>query len=366
MQDTMERMLIRKAYQNREPVSGSLELLPLCNLDCEMCYVRLTREQVRQKGGLRSTQEWIRIAEQMKEMGTLFVTLTGGEPLLYPGFQKLYLALRDMGMIVTVNTNGTLVNKDWVAFFAENPPRRINVTLYGANEETYRTLCHDQSGFEKACQAVHLLCQAGISVKINGSLVKANAQDIDWLIDFAKEQGAAINIDTYMYPAKRERLCSNVKESRLDAKTAAKQKLYFQSQIMGQEEFQQMAKAFCLLAQTASFSAGERKPMQCQAGKSSFTINWQGQMRPCVMLPEPSLPVLEIGFAEAWRQLCQQTDQIFLNSKCASCEWQEICQTCAACALHESGSIEGVPEYMCAYTRAQLEGYQTIGNKLKK
>lgn len=34
-------------------------------------------------------------------------------------------------MIVTVNTNGTLLNEDWAAFFAKNPPRRVNVTLYG-------------------------------------------------------------------------------------------------------------------------------------------------------------------------------------------------------------------------------------------
>ena len=64
------------------------------------------------------------------------VTLTGGEPLLYPAFRAVYLAVRKRGMIVTVNTNGTLLNEDWAAFFAKNPPRRVNVTLYGHRKRT--------------------------------------------------------------------------------------------------------------------------------------------------------------------------------------------------------------------------------------
>lgn len=57
-------------------------------------------------------------------------------------------------MIVTVNTNGTLLNEDWAAFFAKNPPRRVNVTLYGASGETYKSLCGDETGYgQKRCAA---------------------------------------------------------------------------------------------------------------------------------------------------------------------------------------------------------------------
>ena len=36
--DSMEKMLVQKAYQRQAPVNGSLELLPLCNMNCDMCY----------------------------------------------------------------------------------------------------------------------------------------------------------------------------------------------------------------------------------------------------------------------------------------------------------------------------------------
>ena len=42
-----------------------------------------------------------------------------------------------MGMILTINTNGTLLGESWADFFAEYRPRRINITLYGADAASY-------------------------------------------------------------------------------------------------------------------------------------------------------------------------------------------------------------------------------------
>ena len=109
--DSMEKMLIQKAYQRQAPINGSLELLPLCNMNCDMCYVRLSKAEMEQKGRLRTKEEWITLARQMKDAGTLFLLLTGGEPLLFPEFKELYVELQNMGMILTINTNGTLINE---------------------------------------------------------------------------------------------------------------------------------------------------------------------------------------------------------------------------------------------------------------
>ena len=51
---TMERMLLAQAKQSHTPVNGSIELLPLCNMNCDMCYVRLSREEMERQGRLRT------------------------------------------------------------------------------------------------------------------------------------------------------------------------------------------------------------------------------------------------------------------------------------------------------------------------
>ena len=98
---TVERMLLERAKQTGTPASGSIELLPLCNMNCDMCYVRLSREELERQGRLRTAEEWLEIGRQMKDAGVLFLLLTGGEPFLYPEFRKVYLGLRQMGMILT-------------------------------------------------------------------------------------------------------------------------------------------------------------------------------------------------------------------------------------------------------------------------
>ena len=119
----------------------------------------------------------MRITEGMQKAGVVFMLLTGGEPLLYPGFRELYLKLQELGMILTVNTNGTLIDEEWAAFFGAHRPRRINITLYGASEKTYRELCRFE-GYEKTVRAIKLLRAHGVDVKINGSVVKENVHDM--------------------------------------------------------------------------------------------------------------------------------------------------------------------------------------------
>ena len=139
---TLERMLLDRAKRVRTPANGSIELLPLCNMNCDMCYVRLSRREMEAQGRLRTAEEWLEVGRQMKEAGVLFLLLTGGEPFLYPEFRKVYLGLRQMGMILTINTNGTLIDEDLAAFFGKYKPRRVNITLYGADDGAYERLCH--------------------------------------------------------------------------------------------------------------------------------------------------------------------------------------------------------------------------------
>lgn len=46
----------------------------------------------------------------------------GGGPLLVPGFKELYLALKAEGMVLTLNTNGTLLDEQWADFLPAISP----------------------------------------------------------------------------------------------------------------------------------------------------------------------------------------------------------------------------------------------------
>lgn len=350
---TVERALMTQASQNRVPINGSIELSPLCNMNCDMCYVRLSREEMEKQGRLRSAEEWLEIAKQMQKAGVLFLLLTGGEPFLYPEFRKLYLELLKMGFIITINTNATLIDEEWAEFLGKHKPRRINITLYGADEETYKNLCHHSGGFEKTLHAIRLLRKNNVDVKVGGSLTRANQQDIDRIIDLGKELDVPVRIDTYMMPATRERSMPYNMQSRVEPEKAARIRIRSLQKEMGPEIFRQYVNQ-TLEDIYAKEQTPRTRHMSCFAGKCSFTINWQGEMRPCVILTKPAISVFEAGFENAWKYIVEETDKILINEKCCTCKMRSLCRTCAASGLLEAGAHDAVPEYMCRYTEESL------------
>ena len=341
---TMERMLLAQAKQSHTPVNGSIELLPLCNMNCDMCYVRLSREEMERQGRLRTAEEWLEIGRQMKDAGVLFLLLTGGEPLLYPDFRELYLGLRRLGMILTINTNGTLVDEEWAAFFGKYKPRRVNITLYGADEKAYADLCHYPGGFARTISGIRLLQKYGVDVKVGGSLARANRGDLDRILEIGEQMDVPVRVDTYMMPAARERELPFAMQSRLEPEEAAQARVRALKREMGAELFGKYAAES--IGRAEHPEPAEEKPgqMACMAGQCSFTINWQGEMRPCVILGKPAISVFESGFQNAWKKLMEETGNIRLSARCSVCHLRHLCRTCAASALLEAGSYEAVPE----------------------
>ena len=351
--NTVEKKLMRMANENRIPINGSIELLPLCNMNCDMCYVRLSNEEMKAQGRLRTADEWIDIGKQMKEAGVLFLLLTGGEPLLYPEFEKVYIELQKMGMILTINTNGTLIDEKWADFFMKHKPRRINITLYGCDNKTYEELCHYPNGYDKVIHAVKLLNERNVDVKLSCSLAKSNQNDFERIIQIGEDLGVPVRVDTYMMPASRERNKPFNEQSRLDPITAARCRIQALKLEMKEDLFNQFIDKSLFEVEYIVCEEGYGK-MKCNAGNCSFTINWQGNVRPCVIMSTPSVSVFDHGFINAWNMIKDTCHQIKLSPKCNSCNKKTLCRTCAASALLETGSYEGTPEYMCLYTDESL------------
>lgn len=358
---TLEQQMLNRARGKKAPLNGSIELLPLCNMNCDMCYVRMSREEMEQKGRLRTAEEWIALGREMARAGVLFLLLTGGEPLLFPDFKKLYIELKRMGMILTINTNGTLIDEEWAAFFGQHKPRRVNITLYGTDNKTYETLCHYPGGFDKTKKGIRLLREQGVDVKIGGSVTKSNLSDMERILETGRELDIPVRMDTYMMPGVRERGRPFNQQSRLSPEQAAAARNQALKAELGPALWPQYVEQALYRVERG----GENNPgrhVSCMAGSCSFAINWQGEMRPCVMLTEPAAPVFETGFDAAWREIVARTGQIQINEKCASCALRSLCRTCAASALLETGDYNGIPDYMCRYAE---ESYRLLKEERK-
>ena len=147
------------------PISGTFELTAGCNFNCRMCYIH-DRNAVPRANGELTAEQWLQIGQQAAEAGTVFVLLTGGEPLLRGDFAEIYTGLKRLGLMVSVNTNGALLTGETAALLERNPPMRLNVSLYADSAEGYRQVCGTDA-FELVVANIRRMKQAGTAIKLN-------------------------------------------------------------------------------------------------------------------------------------------------------------------------------------------------------
>ena len=352
----LEERLVISATRKRIPLGGSFELLPLCNMDCRMCFLRLSPKEMRAQGRIRTADEWLALAREAKEAGMLFLLLTGGEPFLYPEFARLYRGLAEMGLFLTLNTNGTLITEEYADLLAEHLPRRVNITLYGSSDEIYGRLCRNPRGFTQVMRAIHLLQERHVPVKLNGSLTPDNWEDLEKIQQIAHELDIPLEVDSYMFPSSRKGVCKFDEKARLTPEKAAEGYVKIRRDELSAEDFRELANAMAECYDKEVDFPGEcdPEPLPCRAGLSSFWINWKGMMTPCVFMDQPEIPVFECGFAKAWESVKQERDKLFLPSDCTKCGKRAFCTVCGACAYTETGNVQKRPDYMCAMTAEKL------------
>lgn len=335
------------------PLSGTFELTPLCNFSCRMCYVRKTAEEVRKSGrSLRTLEQWLNLAKEARDAGMLYLLLTGGEPTAWPEFWDLYEELTAMGLLVSVNTNGSLLDDDAVQKFTRLPPRRVNITLYGAGDETYESLCRAKNMFAVVDHSIRKLKEAGIAVKLNCSLTPANAGDLEKLVTYAQEQELILDIATYMFPPLRRDRTMTGQNERFTPQQSAYYRLKAYRLQHGEEKYDKFLQKIREGSVSPPGLEEEcRDPadgkIRCRAGKSSFWATWDGYLSPCGMMPEPRIEYKGGAFREAWEELMRVTGKIRLSSACSNCLNQELCHSCAAMAQSETGTFSGIPSYLC-------------------
>ena len=347
----LSNYLYQKASIGKIPLNGTFELSPVCNFACRMCYVRKTPAQLRQEGkGLIPWQDWLALAKQCREAGMLYLLLTGGEPFLYPGFRQLYRALHEMGFLLHINTNGTLIDAETVEWLKEAAPSRVNITLYGASPETYQRICGRADGFQRALNAIRMIKEAGIPVVINASMIPENECDLEKILAIGKDLGLNTRMSTYMFPpVRRDR---ESMDSRFTPEQAAQMFLRRCRFQYSAEDYEQMirSKADKMNRRQADGNdwCADSEFMRCRAGRSSFWINWEGKMTACGMLDFPlAVEPFREPFLDCWMRLTDAVRSTPVLRSCAGCDKRDICNPCVATIHGETGTVDQRAPYLC-------------------
>lgn len=362
--------LFAKANAYKIPLTGTFELSPVCNMDCKMCYVRMTREEVNKGGGEKSADEWIKLAQECKDAGTLYLLLTGGEPFLYKDFRYLYEELKKMGFILSINTNATMLNDEIISWLSENPPSKMNITLYGSCNETYEKLCNNPKGYDQVTTAIKKLKKAGIMVVINVSLTPYNIDDIDEISAFAKANQITMRGASYMFPPIRREKSAFGMGNRFTAQEAGKASVRVNSLKCSKEQFiknakEQQEKLNEYVLEKNCEAIGSKMP--CGAGKSGFWISWNGKMTACGMMDKPCVCYpFDTGFLSSWEKIVDEVENLEVLRGCFNCKNKEVCKVCPGMCYTETGDLNLAPKYICDMTNSIIKETKLKYQELSK
>lgn len=351
----IRRTLTLKCAASGIPVSGTFELTPRCNLNCHMCYVRLTPAQMKPLGKELSKEQWIELAQQAKAAGMIFLLLTGGEPTLRSDFPEIYEALAKMGFSISINSNGTLFHQKLRTVFHRLPPAQVNITLYGLSREDYAELCGNPDVYDNVMDTLEWLKNENILVHLNVTMTPKNYEKWKLFEEFAKSRNLDLRMTTYCFPPVRRNDCQEF--TRLSPQEAGEltvlDLLYREGKNAVRQKRDNLPER---VLNSCKLDVGD--PVQCMAAKSQFWVNWNGSMVPCGMLSVPATHPVTEGFLEAWNSLKNQTEEIRLCPDCAVCPDKKTCMNCAAVIFTETGRFDGKPEYMCKMNQAYQEALE--------
>jgi len=162
--------------------SLQIELTSKCNERCVHCYIPHEN-----KTDDIEPELFYNVLEQCKEMGSLSLHLSGGEPMLHKDFCGFLRKCREYDFSVSILSNLTLLNDEIIAEMKANRLSSVQVSLYSMNPEIHDEITQLKGSFEKTKSAIIKLIENDIPLEINCPTMKQNKNCYVDVINWAKE-----------------------------------------------------------------------------------------------------------------------------------------------------------------------------------
>ena len=341
---SFNRYLDGKARQMGVPLTGQFELTPLCNFNCKMCYVHLDTSQLNGRG-LLPVETWMDLIHQAWEAGMVHVTLSGGECLVYPGFDEVYLYVQSLGCDITVLTNGYLLDDKRLEFFRQHRPSLIQVSLYGWNDDVYERVTGVRA-FRRVEENVRRAIEAGFNVRLVITPSTYMGEDVLETIQTARSITRKVIVNSTVF-APREETGRSQQRDNPDADLYVRM-FRMMNELDGQE--------------TKEIDAGKLPPaggpshecdqcgLQCGGGRSGFVVDWKGNLMPCNSLDMIRADLLKDGFSEGWTKIHRAVCEWPCVPECQGCAYFGVCHRCAGIMVQYADPGKQ-PKEMCEQVR---------------
>jgi len=329
--------------QNHHLYSVIFEITPRCNFNCVHCY--LHDHHVSQE---LSYERIIQIIDLLYEKGVLFLTFTGGEIFTRSDFLDIYLYAKKKGFIVELYTNGALITEAAISMFAKYPPLLVDISLYGACEETYEHVTGVSGAFEKVLSNIKLLKAAGIRVSLKTPVLNLYYSELPKIKEIAKLYDVPFRTGFEIFPT----IDNDDTVQRYGVSLYDMMKYEF-------SEFDKHPRTFGADYEVELVDLQRQRPLfRCKLGRASCVISYDGKLCPCMSFRHVGETISKENFDGLWESFRNYPAmRASENYKCLNCKAYDFCDICPAMMQFVHNDFEFVDEHFCKCAKARYEYY---------
>jgi GeoRSP system radical SAM/SPASM protein len=310
-----------------------------CNFSCEHCYSRLEKSEE------LDTAQALEAGRRLAKAGVLFANFGGGEPLLRKDLFPLAKELAGVGLSLSMNSNGWLLDAAAAAALKEAGFASVGLSLDSHRPEVHDRFRNRPGSFDRVAAAAGHLVRAGLKLTLSTVICRINHKDLPPLLAYGRQLGAS---QMFLHNFK----CSG---------KGMEHRFELDLEPMEWRDFYREALAFSkdpaypeicfddpILASLGARSA-ESGVAGSTCGKLSLHLRPNGDITPCGFIPLVLGNILRDDLPALWRQ-SQVLDALrhkHATGKCTSCGHYAACLGgCTARAYAVTGDFNA-PDPHC-------------------
>lgn len=314
--------MLKKKYK---PLSVVWETTLNCNMNCMHCGSSAGTQRIKEL----TTKEGLNLCNDLNKLGTKLISLMGGEALLRKDWEILANHIRDLGMNVTLMSNGWLINESVVSKLVKIDPYAVTISIDGGIAKTHDSIRCLKGSFDRCIHSLELLTDANLSATVITTVNKQNFKELPILRDLLLNKNIAWQIQMAnpvgRFP--KNKMLSKDEFYSVALFIASTRKNYSIKElpIMGAHNFGYHSK----ILQNIMILPW----IGCQAGLTALGIQSDGGIKACLSLPDEFVEgnIRNRSVIEIWNDpnsfsFNRNFEKEDLKGKCKECKHGKRCR----------------------------------------
>lgn len=308
------------ARKHTIPLTAFIEVTYSCNEVCIHCAIPNHRP------GSMSRIDYGVLLEELRDIGTLSLIFSGGEPFSRNDFMEIVSLSRRMGFSVRIYTNATIMDDEKLDALRAMHVMDYDVSIYGATANVHDFVTQVSGSFERTLDNVRRMVQRGMRVYLKCPVMNCNVREIPRIKEIADDLGIRVGF----FPRITAKNDGNKDPHRLRI-SAENYREFLQHDFIYE---QAMARRNII---------GEPRELACEDLNNMCSIDPWGNVRLCNQLDMVGGNINEKPFKEIWAE--SDIFKLLRSMKtssciaCSECQIQESCDRCPGLALLEDGDL---------------------------